>query len=141
MLKKTIKYTDWNGLEREEDFYFNLTKSEIARMQFDADGTLADRIRNIIRAKDTKEIMKIFEGIILKAYGKKSDDGRRFIKKDANGNDLAIEFTESPAFDELYFELISDSEKFAAFVNALIPSDLADEVKRLQESGEIKDLM
>lgn len=137
MLKKAIRYTDWNGVEREEDFYFNLTKSEIARMQFEAGGTLADRIRNIIRAKDTTEIMKIFEGIILKAYGKKSDDGRRFMKSE----EISREFTESPAFDELYFELISDSNKFADFVNALIPADLASEVKKMQDSDEYRELL
>lgn len=137
MLKKTIKYTDFNGTEREEDFYFNLTKSEIARMQFESGGSMSDRIRNIIRAKDTNEIMKIFESIILRAYGKKSEDGRRFMKSE----EISREFTESPAFDELYFELISDSDKFAAFVNALIPSDLAAEVKKMQDSDEYRSLI
>lgn len=139
MLKKTIKYTDWNGTERTEDFYFNLTKTELIKMQMEEDGAFADRIRKIIRAKDTIELIKVFESIILKAYGEKSEDGRRFAKVDSNGVPLAQKFIETPAYDELYVEMLSDPEKFAGFINALVPSDLAEEVKKMQESGNVPD--
>lgn len=137
MIKKTIKYVDFNGVEREEDFYFNLSKSELARMQFEEEGDFGERIRSIIRAKDTSKIMELFEGIILKAYGAKSEDGKHFVKKARDGHLLADDFVTSPAYDELYFELIQDPEKFASFVNSLMPADLAEQVKKMQESGEI----
>lgn len=141
MVKKTIKYTDWNGTEREEDFYFNLTKAELAHMQFDAEGDYATRVTNIIRAKDTGRIMEIFESIILKAYGEKSADGRRFIKVDEHGNSLAKAFTETPAFDELYFSLVQNADEFADFINRLIPSDLAAKVKEMETNGSLPDML
>lgn len=141
MLKKTITYTDYDGNPRTEDFYFNLTKTELVKMQLENGGAFADKIRAIIKAKDTAEIIKLFEEITLKAYGVKSPDGRRFMK-----NPVATqEFIETPAYDELYMELISDPEKFAAFINGLIPADLAEQVKHMQDSGqipeELKELM
>lgn len=137
MVKKTIKYTDWNGTEREEDFYFNLTKTELAHMQYEQDGDYATRIRNIIRAKDTAAIMKIFESIVLSAYGEKSEDGRRFIKSP----EIAKAFTETPAYDQLYFELISDADQFSDFVNRLVPSDLAAKMDEMKASGKIPELL
>lgn len=140
MVKKTIRYTDWNGTEREEDFYFNLTKAELAHMQFDAEGDYATRVKNIIRAQDTGRIMEIFESIILKAYGEKSADGRRFIKVDEKGNSLAKAFTETPAFDELYFELIQNPDEFANFINRLVPSDLAAKMKEMEANGTLPEV-
>lgn len=137
MFKKTIKYTDYNGVEREEDYYFNLSKSELARMQFEEEGDFAERIRGIIKAKNTAKVMELFESIILRSYGKKTEDGRHFIKKGPDGRNLADDFVSSPAYDELYFELIQDPEKFANFVNALIPADLAEDVRKMQESGNV----
>lgn len=135
MLKKTITYTDYEGNQRTEDFYFNLTKTELVKMQLENGDAFADKIRAIIKAKDTAEIIKLFEEIVLKAYGVKVDGGRRFAKSAA----AVQEFLETPAYDELYMELISDPKKFAAFINGLIPSDLAEQVKKMQESGQIPD--
>lgn len=139
MLKKTIKYTNWDGVEVEEDFYFNLTKTELIKMQIDEQESLSDKLLKIIKSKNTIEIIKIFESIVLKAYGEKSPDGRRFIKVNDNGVSLAKQFIETPAYDALYFEMITEPEKFAALVNALIPADLAEQVKKMQESGQIPD--
>lgn len=137
MIKKTIKYIDWNGVEREEDFYFNLTKTELARMQFEEDGDYSTRVRNIIRAKDTSAIMKIFESIVLSAYGEKSEDGRRFIKSP----EISKAFTETSAYDQLYFDLLSNPDEFSDFVNKLIPSDLANRVEELKASGKLSDVV
>lgn len=137
MLKKRIKYVDYNGEQRDEDFYFNLTKAEIARMQYSKDGNFGDKIRQIARSHDSNELMRVFEQIILMSYGKKSEDGRRFMK----GDEISREFLESPAYDELYFELVGDAEKFADFVNSLIPPDLAQKVEQMRANGEIPDLL
>lgn len=124
MLKKTIKYTDYNGNAREETFYFNLTKAEIAEMQLSTSGGLDEYITRIIQEQDTKEIAKIFKELICKAYGKKSDDGRRFMKSE----EILKEFTETEAFSELYIELAGDADAANAFFNGIIP-DVPEEAK------------
>ena len=80
MLKKTVTYTDYNGVERTEDFYFNLSKAEVTEMELSVDGGLAQMLENIVNSKDNKEIVRMFKELVLKAYGEKSPDGRRFIK-------------------------------------------------------------
>lgn len=124
MLKKSIKYTDYNGVERNEDFYFNLTKAEITEMQMGTQGGLSEKLVAIIKAQNTPEIIRIFKEIILKAYGEKSDDGKRFIKIDSNGHRLADDFAQTEAYSELFMELSSDSKAAASFVNSIIPKDM-----------------
>lgn len=117
MLKKTIKYTDYNGTERTEDFYFNFTKAEILELEMSEAGGLAAKIQKIIESKDNRELMKHFKYIIHKAYGEKSDDGRRFIKSE----EISTAFEQTEAYEELFLELFSDAEKAAEFVNGIIP--------------------
>lgn len=124
MLKKTITYEDFNGVERKEDFYFNLSKAEIMEMQFGTVGGLDAMLKKIIDAKDVKSIMDTFKMLILKAYGIKSDDGRRFIKSE----EIAKEFEQTEAYSILYMELASDDNAAAEFVNGIIPKDVATEV-------------
>lgn len=124
MLKKTITYKDFNGVERKEDFYFNLSKAEIMEMQFGTVGGLDVMLKKIIDAKDVKSIMDTFKMLILKAYGIKSDDGRRFIKSE----EIAKEFEQTEAYSILYMELASDDNAAAEFVNGIIPKDVATEV-------------
>lgn len=138
MVKKVIKYIDYNDVEREEAFYFNLSKSELAHMAMSSDGDMAEKIRGIVKAKDTKSILNIFEDIIQKSYGIKSEDGKRFIKKAPDGHLYADDFIASPAYDELYFELIQDPKKLSEFFNALIPKDLAAEAEKLRIEEEKK---
>ena len=88
MLSKKIKYTDYNGVEREETFLFNLSKAELMEMELGTAGGLADMIKSIVAAQDTPSIVKIFKKIILKAYGEKSPDGKRFLKVDEKGNPI-----------------------------------------------------
>lgn len=126
MLKKTIKYTDYNGVEREEDFYFNISKAEIGDMEFSTPGGLSEHIKRIIQTQDTKQVYKMFKEIVLNSYGEKSADGRRFIKRDADGNRLAIAFSETDAYSELFMELISDEENMANFINGVVPKDLRE---------------
>lgn len=129
MLVKRISYTDYNGNTREEDFYFNLNKGEIFNLQFGTEGGLDKAIEKIIQTEDTPKIVKIFQDIILNAYGVKSDDGRRFIKSE----ELSTEFKQTEAYSELLMELVSDEKKAADFINALMPKDLAEEAKKQQK--------
>lgn len=129
MLKKTITWEDYNGVERKEDFYFNLSKAEIMKMQFSYANGLSEALQKMIDTKNTVELAKMFEELILKAYGEKSDDGRRFIKS----KELSTAFSQTEAFSILYMELAMDDKAAAAFINGIIPSDVAKELAKQQE--------
>ena len=118
MLKKTINYTDYNGMERKEDFYFNLNKAEVAEMELSTEGGLAEMIQKIVSSKDTPSIVKIFKDLILKAYGEKTPDGKRFVKS----KELSDAFAQTEAYSELFMELGTDAEAAAAFVNGIMPT-------------------
>lgn len=118
MLKKTFTFTDYNGNERTEDHYFNLTKAEATEMEMSTTGGLTKMIEGIVAAQDTPAIVKIFKELILKAYGQKSPDGRRFMKSD----EISREFSETEAYSQLFMELATDAKAAAAFVNGIVPS-------------------
>lgn len=124
MLTKNIKYTDYNGVEREEPFLFNLSKAELMEMQLGTSGGLDTMIKNIIAAQDTPSIVKIFKELVLKAYGEKSADGKRFIKVDDNGRPLSIAFSQTEAYSNLFMELATDSVAAANFIKGIVPSDI-----------------
>lgn len=121
MLKKTIKYTDYNGVEREETFWFNLSKAEIMEMELGTSGGFAEYITRIVESQEAPEILKTFKEIILKAYGRKSDDGKRFEKS----TKLSTEFSQTEAYSELFMELATDDKAAADFINGIIPNDPA----------------
>lgn len=118
MLKKTITYTDYNGSERTEDFYFNLTKAEIMEMELTTAGGLSEMIEKIVAAKDAPTIIKVFKDLVLKAYGEKSPDGRRFMKSP----EISEAFSQTEAYSQLFMELATDDEAAAKFVNGIIPA-------------------
>ena len=130
MIKKTITYSDYNGYERTEDFYFNLTKAEIMEMELSTAGGLAEMIKKIVAAQDAPSIIKIFKDLILKAYGEKSPDGKRFIKND----ELRESFSQTEAYSQLFMELAMNADEAAKFVNGIIPSDMANQVKSLPKN-------
>ena len=134
MLKKTITYHDYNGVEYTQDFYFNLSKAEIMEMEMGTTGGLAEMITKIVAAQDAPAIIKIFKDLILKSYGEKSADGKRFIKS----NEISTAFTQTEAYSELFMELATDAEAAAAFVNGIIPADMAKEVAAANTSNLIK---
>lgn len=117
MVKKSITYTDYNGTERKEDFYFNLTKAEISEMELSEDGGMAEKIKSIVAAQKAPELIKIFKSLIQKSYGVKSQDGRRFIKNE----DVLSEFTQTEAYSILFMELATDADAASAFINGIIP--------------------
>lgn len=117
MLKKTITYTDYNGVERTEDFYFNLTKAEIMEMEMTTVGGMAEAITQIINAKDIPAIINVFKDIVLKSYGEKSPDGKRFIKSD----EITTAFAQTEAYSQLFMELATDADAAAEFVNGITP--------------------
>ena len=124
MLKKIITYTDYNGVERTEPFYFNLSKAELMEMELGVTGGMTEMLDKIIAAKDAPSLMKTFKEMITKSYGIKSDDGKRLIKSE----ELSIAFTQTEAYSVLFMELITDDKAAADFVNGIIPNEIQAEV-------------
>lgn len=118
MLKKTINFTDYNGVERTEDFYFNLNEAELTEMQLMKEGGLREWLEKMVKSENKVEIMKMFKMIILKAYGEKSADGRRFVKSDA----ISEAFTQTEAYNKLFMELVSNESTMSEFVKGIVPS-------------------
>lgn len=118
MLKKTITYKDFNDVERTEDFYFNLTQAEVTEMEMSTSGGLAEMLQRIVAAKDIPTIIKVFKDIILRSYGIKSADGKRFIKSTT----IAEEFTQTNAYSQLFMELATNADRAAEFINAIMPA-------------------
>lgn len=125
MLKKVISYTDYDGNERKETFYFNLSKAEIAEMELSTSGGLAQMIQKIIDEKDHPKIVRIFKDLILKSYGEKSPDGKRFVKSE----EISNAFAQTEAYSELFMELASNADAASAFINGIVPADVAEAAK------------
>lgn len=121
MIKKTITYTDYNNVERTEDFYFNLTKAEVMEMEMSTTGGLGEMLKRIVAAQDQPALIKIFKDLILKAYGEKSLDGKRFMKS----TEIATAFAQTEAYSILFMELATDADAAAKFVNGIIPSGMS----------------
>lgn len=137
MLKKTVTYTDFNGIDRTEDFYFNLTKAELAEMELSVEGGYAEYVRKIANANDTPTLATIFKELVMKAYGERSADGRSFMKMDEEGRPLHRKFVQTAAYSEIYMDLATNTEHAVEFMNGVIPKALADEVKKHPELTRI----
>lgn len=137
MLKKAVSYTDFNGVEREEELYFNLSKPEIIMLETSEEGGLSRMLQEIIANGNTGKMVRFFSELILTAYGTKSEDGRRFIKNQK----LREEFEQTEAYSALFMELLSDANAAAAFVNGIIPSDLAQQIALNSNTAEFKSLI
>ena len=129
MLKEQIKYTDFNGMEREEDFYFNLTKVELMRMQANVQGGLEAKLKRIIAANDGAAIMETVEDLIRRSYGKKTLDGG-FIKRP----EYVDEFVSTEAYSELFMKLVTDAKATTAFVKGILPSDMQAQIAQKIEN-------
>ena len=120
MFKKVVTYTDYNDVQRTETFFFNLTKAEVLEMELGTVGGLSAMIQGVIDAKDTPALIKIFKELVLKAYGEKSADGKRFVKSP----ELSEAFSQTEAYSEIFMELATNDEAASAFVKGITPKGL-----------------
>jgi hypothetical protein len=120
MIKKTVTYVDYNGVERTEDFYFNLSKAEIAEMEMSVEGGFSKMLEEIVASKDNVKIVSLFKQMVLKAYGEKSADGRRFMKSE----EISKAFSETEAYSEIFMSLALNESEAAAFVNGIMPANI-----------------
>lgn len=124
MLKKTMTYIDYDGNERTEDFYFHLSKAELMEMEVGTAGGLTKMLTKIVAEKDNKLIIEHFKNLVLKSYGEKSPDGRRFIKS----AELSDAFSQTEAYSEIFMELATNAEAAAKFVNGIVPNNMAEQL-------------
>ena len=126
MLKKTITYTDYEDVERTEDFYFNLTKAELTKMNLSYPGGFVKHLMKMSQDMDAPGLITVISDLILKSYGEISSDGRRFIKSEK----LSQEFEQTEAYSELFMELCTNAEATAEFITGIIPSSLREQIKK-----------
>ncbi len=136
MLHKKIKYTDYDGNQVEETFLFNLTKAELMRMELSTSGGIQNMVQTLIAKRDGAKIMEVFEDLILKSYGEKSPDGKRFIKSP----ELSEEFKQTEAYSELFCELCTNAEAAAEFFNSIVPPDIAAEAEKNKNADLLPDI-
>ncbi len=132
MLKKTVTYTDFNGVSRTEDVYFNLNKAEVLEMELGTTGGLSAMLTTAINSQDTPTLMRIFKNLILKAYGEKSADGKRFVKSE----ELSSAFSQTEAYSDIFMELATNAVAAAEFVNGIVPKDYQQDPKKIVELVE-----
>lgn len=135
MLMKTIKFEDWDGVEREETFYFNLSEAELMELELGTTGGFTKMMKTIVNKKDVPKLMATFKELILKSYGEKSLDGRRFVKS----KELSEEFMQTPAYDSLFIELITNAKAASDFVNGIVPKKLAEKANSAEVQEQLKN--
>ena len=118
MLKRTFKFVDYNGNPRTEDHYFNLTQAEVTELELSVDGGLTAMINRVVQAQNGRQIIDTMKDIILKSYGVKSPDGRRFIKN----QEVRDAFVQTEAYSQLFMELATNAKAASDFVAGIIPA-------------------
>lgn len=131
MLKKTITYIDYNDQKRTEDYWFHLTKSELIELDASNEGGLETTIRKIIKETDTKRIVELVKNLVLKSYGEKSTDGKRFVKS----KEAAEAFMQTEAYSQLFVDLISDPDQMTAFFKGIIPQDVREQADKMAKEN------
>lgn len=121
MIIEKVTYTDYNGNERTEECHFNLTEAELTEMELTTTGGLGEYIKKITAAQDAPAMIALFKDLVLKAYGEPSPEGRRFIKNDR----IREEFSQTPAYSQIFMKLAFDADAAAKFIKGIIPSDMA----------------
>lgn len=135
MYCKTITYTDYDGNKHTEDYYFNISKAELLEMEMERDGGMIEYLNTIVEAENPKEVINVFKEFIRRSIGKKSVDGKRFMKN----QEITDNFMASEAYSELFMELITNAEESANFINRIIPQDLAAEAAtKMAKDSEVQ---
>lgn len=131
MIKKTVTYTDYNGNSRTEDFYFNLNKAEVLELELSTDGGLEAFVNKVVAEHDTRNLCSLFKSLVLKAYGVKSLDGKRFEKSQK----LRDDFEQTEAYAEIFTTLATDTDAAIEFFNGIIPKVPENTIKELNSAS------
>lgn len=120
MYSKEINYKDYNGIQRTEKFYFNLSRVEVLELEAATPGGLKQFLENMAETKDNHKLIEFIKELIRLSYGVKSPDGKYFRKTE----EIWEEFRYSEAFVELFLSLGEDSRAASEFVNGIIPQEI-----------------
>lgn len=131
-----MTYKNFNDEEVTEDHYFNLTQAELVEMEHSIEGGLHDHLQRIVETEDAGEIMKTFKMLLLRSYGKKSDDGKRFIKNEQ----LREEFESSEAYSKIYMGIVTDAAVAAEFTNNIMPAGMKELAEKMAAQQDKPDL-
>jgi hypothetical protein len=115
MFKHNIDYVDFNGTERNEDFYFHLSSVEVTRLEAEIGRDLNTHIKELTANQDMKTLLDFLERILLGAYGRKTSDGKSFIKN----KDLRTEFEYSNAYAEIFEQMLTNPDLAKKFGEAV----------------------
>lgn len=126
MIKKKIKYVDLDGNQVEEECYFNLSETEAIEWEYSKEGGMSSLLKKISEEADSAKIIGFMKELILKTYGKRSDDGKSFVKT----KKLRKSFKNSLAFNALFMELGTDADKAAEFANGVLPKHIVDKIEK-----------
>ena len=137
MFKHEQKYTDYNGVERTDTLYFNLSKAELMEMELSTQAGVEEMIRMLIATNDNAKIVALFKEMILKSYGIKSEDGRRFIKS----KDLRDQFEQSEAYSEFFIAMIANEDNLQTkFINGVINGTNVPNLTEEDAVAKLKEL-
>lgn len=130
MIKKTIKFHDYDGNEREDDFYFNLTQVELNKINGDPSlpGGIESSVARAQKNEDAGEMLRIVDMLISRSYGVKLPDGS-FVKRNASGLPLYEMFVNTEAYDNLITDLITNENDIVTFLTGCLSKDAQDRVR------------
>jgi hypothetical protein len=124
LLKLPITYDNpFTNQPVTEEHFFHISKADLVEMEIEEHGQtylkddteltgMQAKLQRIIDAEDGKAILSELKDIIRRAYGQK--DGDRFRKS----KEISDDFLASEAFSQLLFDLCTDGDKAAQFMNA-----------------------
>lgn len=147
MIIRTVEYVDYDGNNRKEKLFFNLTQFEATEIAMNMPDGIIDEISeegadgdqnavavHLVEKLGGKGVISFIKDIVLKSYGVKSPDGRRFIKSE----ELSTEFSQTPAFSSFMMKLMTDDKEASSFINGVIPADLAAKIGSTNKTAMIE---
>ena len=138
MFSRTFEFKGYDGEMHKETWWFNLSETELYKLELGTVGGVNGMMNRMLREERPDKIVDMFEKIILTSVGERSADGRRFLKKPRVGmpwGEVAEDFRETPAYDQLFLELVSDGKKLSAFLKGVIPKELADQLAKAEKEN------
>lgn len=132
MYKKVLRYVDYNDVPQERTFLFNMTETELTKMQYSVDGTFQEYVQKLAENKDEGKMIELIENFVVMSYGEKSSDGQRFVKETPDGRRLGRDFLQTEAYNALFMELMTDTNAVIEFITGILPAKVRNQIPQDQ---------
>lgn len=130
MLKQSITFQNLDDEEVTEDFYFQITKAEVAEKALIEGEGYYERLRDLSVEKDGAKIISHFKAILASAVGRR--EGQIFKKS----QEITDYFMFSGAYDAFFMGLMEKPDSGASIIAAMLPKDAQEEAARvIKERG------